>query len=65
MRVLALADEPPHAPIGELVAANPVDLLKTVRSVVDVRISIWNAEAAGWRVLSPGEQRAIWDLRDR
>ena len=42
-----------------------VDLLKTVRSVVDVRISIWNAGAGAWRVLSPREQHAIWELRDR
>src|SRR4051794_40499630 len=29
-----------------------VDLLKDVRSVVDVRISAWNDEAGAWRLLS-------------
>jgi hypothetical protein len=42
-----------------------VDALKGVRSVVDVRISRWDEEADRWRLLSLGEQRAIWDLRDR
>jgi hypothetical protein len=42
-----------------------VDLLKGVRSVVDVRISAWDHALAKWRLLSLGEQRAIWDLRDR
>jgi len=42
-----------------------VDALKTVRSIVDVRLSRWDHEAEKWRPLSLGEQRAIWDLRDR
>jgi len=42
-----------------------VDVLKTVRSVVDIRISRWDPEAEKWRPLTLGEQRAIWDLRDR
>jgi hypothetical protein len=42
-----------------------VDLLKTVRSSVDVHISRWDDEAGTWRLLSLAEQRKIWDLRDR
>ena len=42
-----------------------VDVLKGVRSVVDVRISRWDDEAGRWRPLSLAEQRAIWDLRSR
>jgi hypothetical protein len=40
-------------------------VLKTVRSVVDVRVSVWDDEAQRWRVLTPAEQRALWDLRAR
>ena len=42
-----------------------VDLLKGVRSLVDVRISAWDEERGAWRLLTPPEQRAIWALRDR
>ena len=42
-----------------------IDLLKTVRSMVDVHISRWDDEAQTWRLLPLAEQRAIWDLRDR
>jgi len=39
--------------------------LRGVRSVVDVRVSRWDHEGERWRVLTLGEQRALWDLRDR
>jgi hypothetical protein len=42
-----------------------VDLLKGIRSVVDVRISAWDDDADRWRLLTLAEQRAIWNLRDR
>ena len=42
-----------------------VDVLKGVRSVVDVRIWRWDDEADRWHPLTLAEQRAIWDLRDR
>ena len=42
-----------------------VDALKNVRSVVDIRISRWDHDAARYRPLTLAEQRAIWDLRDR
>ena len=42
-----------------------VDVLKGVRSVVDVRIARWDHEAERWHPLTLAEQRAIWDLRDR
>jgi len=42
-----------------------VDLLKDVRSVVDVRISVWDPETESWRLLTLGEQQALWALRDR
>jgi hypothetical protein len=42
-----------------------VDLLKDVRSVVDVRISVWDPEGERWRLLTLAEQQALWALRDR
>ena len=42
-----------------------VALLAGVRSVVDVRVSLWDHESAAWRVLTLAEQRALWDLRHR
>jgi len=42
-----------------------VDVLKGIRSLVDVRISRWDDESERWRSLSLREQRAIWQLRDR
>jgi hypothetical protein len=42
-----------------------VDVLKGVRSPVDVHISRWDHDAGVYRLLPLGEQRAIWALRDR
>src|SRR3954468_16516876 len=42
-----------------------VDLLKGVRSLVDVHISRWDDQRGDWRLLSLDEQRALWDLRNR
>jgi hypothetical protein len=42
-----------------------VDLLKGIRSVVDVTIWRWDYDTDRWRPLSMDEQRAIWELRDR
>jgi hypothetical protein len=40
-------------------------LLKGVRSSVDVEVFVWEPEDERWRLLTLGEQRALWDLRDR
>ena len=42
-----------------------VDVLKGIRSVVDVTIWRWDYETDQWRLLSLDERRAIWQLRDR
>jgi hypothetical protein len=42
-----------------------VDLLKTLRSVVDVRMYVWEDTTSAWRLLTLGEQRAMWALRER
>jgi hypothetical protein len=41
-----------------------VDLLKGIRSVVDVNMYVWEDEAQKWRLLTQEEQGAIWGLRD-
>jgi hypothetical protein len=42
-----------------------LDVLQEVRSVVDVRVSVWDQKNEHWRLLSLGEQRALWDARNR
>jgi hypothetical protein len=38
-----------------------LEVLGDVRSMVDVRIFVWDDEADGWRLLTLREQRALWD----
>jgi hypothetical protein len=45
-------------------ARETLGVLRDVRSVVDVRIHARDEEGQ-WRLLTLGEQRALWDLRDR
>jgi len=40
-----------------------VRALEGVRSVVDVRIYVWQPRAKKWRLLSMGEQKAMWERR--
>jgi hypothetical protein len=40
-----------------------VEALRDVRSVVDVAISVWSEKDGRYRLLTHGEQRALWDLR--
>ena len=41
-----------------------VDALKGVRSMVDVNLYVWEPLREDWRLLTLGEKRTIWDLRD-
>jgi hypothetical protein len=41
-----------------------VDVLKDVRSVVDVRVYVWDDTAERWRLLTLGERKALWRFRD-
>jgi hypothetical protein len=56
---------------GQVLAENAsaratVDLLKTQRSVVDVRVyTREHGDDDTWRLLTLHEQRALWELRDR
>jgi hypothetical protein len=38
------------------------ELLRTVRSVVDVNVSVWEPKPGKWRLLTLGEQKALWRL---
>jgi hypothetical protein len=40
-----------------------VDLLRDVRSVVDVQIYLWDADRRSWRMLGLDERRALWEAR--
>jgi hypothetical protein len=42
-----------------------LELLKERRSVVDVRVYVWEDQAEDWRPLTLSEQQALRDLRDR
>jgi hypothetical protein len=42
-----------------------VDLLAALDSVVDVRIYVWQPTAESWRLLTLGEQKALWGFRER
>lgn len=43
-------------------ARETVDVLKDVRSIVDVNIYVWQEERDRWRLLAFPEQRAMWEL---
>ena len=40
-----------------------LEVLRDVRSIVDVHVSVHVPETDGWRLLTIGEQRALWDAR--
>ena len=44
--------------------AATLDLLRGLRSVVDVDISVWEPKAGRWRPLTLGERKAVWGLRN-
>ena len=41
-----------------------LDVLGDVRSIVDVHVSVWEPKADRWRLLTLGEQRTLWNLRE-
>ena len=45
----------------DLDARGAVDLLKGVRSFVDVSVYVWEDEAGEWQQLTQREQRMLWD----
>jgi hypothetical protein len=52
--------------LGEgLDARATVDVLKDVRSIVDVTVYVWEPEAERWRMLTYSETRMLWEYRGR
>ena len=44
-------------------ARRAVDILRGVRSIVDVTVYVWDGEAERWRRLTFGETKALWEQR--
>ncbi len=44
-------------------AREAVQALQGLRSVLDVRISVWSTNARRWKLLSLDEQKALWRVR--
>jgi hypothetical protein len=42
-----------------------LELLAGMRSVTDARIYVWVDGAKRWRLLTLGEQKALWEMRNR
>ena len=42
-----------------------MELLEGVRSVVDVRIYVWEPELGDWRALSLREKKLMWEFREQ
>lgn len=42
-----------------------IDVLKDVRSIVDVTVFVWQEQQDRWRMLTFAEQRAMWELAER
>lgn len=42
-------------------ARETLDLLKDLRSIVDVNVYSWQEERARWRLLTLAEQRTMWE----
>ena len=42
-----------------------IDVLKDVRSIVDVNVYVWQERAEEWEQLSQGDRRRLWKLRGR
>ena len=52
--------------LGEGVGAREaIELLRGVRSIVDVHLYVWEPDDDRWRPLSFAEKKAFWAFRDR
>ena len=64
--------EPPRFRVADVIsrrnllddasAAEAIDTLRAVRSIVDVNIYVWQPDRGRWRLLTFAEQRAMFDL---
>jgi hypothetical protein len=44
--------------------AEAVEVLRGLRSPVDVNVYVWREQPGRWRLLTLAEKRSLWDLRD-
>ncbi|HWF34670.1 MAG TPA: hypothetical protein VG295_04850 [Solirubrobacteraceae bacterium] len=52
--------------LGEDVSAREtIEVLRGVRSVVDVNLYVWEPGHERWRLLTVAEQGVMWELRER
>jgi hypothetical protein len=51
--------------LAEGAAREAVDVLKDVRSIVDVNVFVWQEDQERWRMLTFAQQRAMWELARR
>jgi hypothetical protein len=49
--------------VHDVGAREAVSALAQLRSVLDVRVSVWSEQAGRWKLLSLDEQKALWRLR--
>jgi hypothetical protein len=54
---------------GQVLAADvdartALDVMPDARSVVDLRVYVWQPRSSRWRMLTVAEQKAMWELRD-
>lgn len=65
-RSFKLVDVMTREVLGEGVdARTAVELLGSLRSVVDVEIFVWEPKSERWRLLTLGESKALWEYRER
>ena len=51
--------------LGEDVSTREtMEILRAIRSVVDVNLYVWEPDHERWRLLTLTEQGAMWELRD-
>jgi hypothetical protein len=49
---------------GDVDARATLEVLRGVRSVVDVRIYVWRPQEEEWELLTFDQRKLLWDLRD-
>ena len=47
-----------------ITTAEAIEVLRGVRSIVDVRMYLWDDAKRTWRPLTFAQEKALWDLRD-
>jgi hypothetical protein len=63
-RTFKVVDVTTRAVLAEATGARAtVDVLSTLRSIVDVNVFVWEPKAERWRLLTVAEQRVLWELR--